>query len=98
MLALHCGMRRGELLGLEWSRVDRSAGLIYLEAEHTKAKKRRAVPLAAVRDVLGLASVVMTERYARLGPEGTRSALNKLAASESRFGHVVDLVDRRESA
>lgn len=171
MLALHCGMRRGEMLGLEWSRVDRSAGLIYLEAEHTKAKKRRAVPinplaeqalselarfraehcpdtrwvicnkrgepfasvqssfetacrnakiqdfrfhdlrhtcaawlvqlgvpLAEVRDVLGHASVVMTERYAHLAPEGTRSALNKLAESESRFGHVVDLTDRRKSA
>ena len=47
-LALHTGMRRGELLGLEWSRVDLNAGLIYLEAEHTKAAKRRTVPVNAV--------------------------------------------------
>ena len=44
-LALHTGMRRGELLGLEWRRVDLQAGLIYLEAEHTKAGKRRGIPL-----------------------------------------------------
>ena len=46
-LALHTGMRRGELLGLEWARVDIHQQLIYLEAEHTKAKKRRTVPLNA---------------------------------------------------
>ena len=45
--ALYTGMRRGELLGLEWVRVDLTNDLIYLEAEHTKAKKRRAIPLNA---------------------------------------------------
>lgn len=44
-LALHTGMRRGEMLGLEWNRVDLQAGLIYLESHHTKAKKRRSVAL-----------------------------------------------------
>jgi integrase len=44
-LALNTGMRRGEMLGLEWKRVDLKAGLIHLEAAHTKAGKRRAVPL-----------------------------------------------------
>ena len=44
-LALHTGCRKQELLGLEWKRVDLQAGLIYLEAIHTKAGKRRAVPL-----------------------------------------------------
>ncbi|WP_295400367.1 site-specific integrase [uncultured Thiocystis sp.] len=48
VLALHTGMRRGELLGLEWNRVDLNEGLIYLEARHTKAAKRRAVPVNAV--------------------------------------------------
>ena len=47
-LALHTGMRRGELLGLEWRRVDLQAGLIHLEADHTKAGKRRSVPMNAV--------------------------------------------------
>ncbi|KPQ19660.1 tyrosine-type recombinase/integrase [Halomonas sp. HL-93] len=44
-LALNTGCRRGELLGLEWSRVDLQARLIHLEAEHTKARRRRSVPL-----------------------------------------------------
>ena len=46
-LALNTGCRRGELLGLEWTRVDFGQGLIHLEASHTKAKKRRTVPINA---------------------------------------------------
>lgn len=46
-LALYTGCRKGELLNLEWSRVDLSAGLLHLEAKHTKSGKRRAVPLSA---------------------------------------------------
>jgi integrase len=33
------------MLGLEWSRIDLHANLIYLESHHTKAKKRRSVAL-----------------------------------------------------
>lgn len=44
-LALHTGCRRDELLGLEWSRVDLGSGLLLLEAAHTKAGRRRSVPL-----------------------------------------------------
>ncbi|WP_456374119.1 tyrosine-type recombinase/integrase [Thiolapillus sp.] len=164
-LALHTGMRRGEILGLEWRRVDLQAGLIYLEAEHTKAKRRRSVPLNAVamdavmnraqfrathcpdsqwvfcnkrgwritdvkrsfatacrkagiddfrihdmrhtcaawlvsagaplsevRDLLGHASVTMTERYAHLAPENVRAAVSLLEQEDgvhsSRNGHV----------
>jgi len=47
-LALHTGMRRGELLGLEWERVDLQTAIIYLEGQHTKAGKRRTVPINAV--------------------------------------------------
>lgn len=46
-LALHTGCRRGELLGLEWRRIDLQAGLIHLEAEHTKTKRRRSIPMNA---------------------------------------------------
>jgi len=46
--ALHTGCRRGELLGLEWSRVDLKEGLFYLEGVHTKSGKRRSVPLNQV--------------------------------------------------
>lgn len=44
-LAANTGMRAGEMLGLEWSRVDLSRNLLFLEAEHTKTKKRRSIPL-----------------------------------------------------
>lgn len=44
-LALHTGMRKGELLGLEWSRVDETQHLVYLEAQHTKSARRRSIPL-----------------------------------------------------
>lgn len=44
-LALHTGCRSGELLGLEWSRVDMPRRLIHLEGIHTKAGKRRSVPV-----------------------------------------------------
>jgi len=44
-LALYTGMRRGEMLWLEWSRVDLHGNLIYLEAHHTKAGKRRSVSM-----------------------------------------------------
>ena len=44
-LALHTGMRRGEMLGLEWARVNLQANLVYLEATHTKAGVRRSVPI-----------------------------------------------------
>lgn len=44
-LALNTGMRREEMLGLEWRRVDLQAGLIHLEGRHTKSGKRRSVPI-----------------------------------------------------
>ncbi len=45
VLALNTGCRKQELLGLEWTRVDLQAGLIFLEAHHTKTGKRRSIPL-----------------------------------------------------
>ena len=44
-LALNTGCRRGELLNLEWSRVDLNRRLFLLESRHTKQRKRRTVPL-----------------------------------------------------
>lgn len=146
-LALNTGMRKGELLGLEWTRVDFVHGLIYLEAGHTKSNKRRSIPinrlawealqsqlamtvmngpvkgrfvfggvkdvkrsfthacqlagiedfhfhdlrhtfaswlvqagapLTEVRDLLGHASIEMTERYAHLAPERLRGTVARL--------------------
>ncbi len=44
-LAVNTGCRKEEMLGLEWRRVDLANGLIYLEGVHTKAGKRRSIPL-----------------------------------------------------
>ncbi len=44
-LAVNTGCRKQEMLGLEWRRVDLVNGLIYLEGKHTKAGKRRSIPL-----------------------------------------------------
>ena len=44
-LALNTGMRRGEMLGLDWCRIDFDNARILLEGIHTKNGKRRYVPL-----------------------------------------------------
>lgn len=44
-LALHTGMRRGELLGLEWRRVDLAQGMVYLGTQHQKNGRYGSVPL-----------------------------------------------------
>jgi len=51
------GECKGEILGLEWQRVDLGSDLVYLDARHTKTKRRRSIPLNPVaRDaVLGRA-------------------------------------------
>ncbi len=160
-LALNTGCRSGELLGLEWQRVNLQERLMFLEAAHTKSGKRRSVPLndmsrqaivnrlrfrakhcpaspwvfarengtqikavkrsfktacrragiadfhihdlrhtcaawlvgigvplTEVRDLLGHASVVVTERYAHLSPDNVRAAVEKLDQPLSRFGHT----------
>ena len=43
MIALETGMRRGEILGLTWERVDLSRGVFKLE--RTKSGRRREVPM-----------------------------------------------------
>lgn len=44
-LALNTGCRRGELLNLEWSRVDFQNRRFLLEARHTKTRRRRTIAL-----------------------------------------------------
>lgn len=51
LLALNTGMRRGEILGLTWDRVDLAGGVLTLT--HTKNGKVRRVPMnALVRETL----------------------------------------------
>ncbi|GBE08154.1 MAG TPA: site-specific integrase [Gammaproteobacteria bacterium] len=45
--------------------------------------------LAEVRDLLGHASITMTERYAHLSPENVRNALSLIDGNRSRYGHAV---------
>ena len=45
LLGLNTGMRRGEMLGLEWERVDLTSQLIYLGAAHQKSGRLGSVPL-----------------------------------------------------
>jgi integrase len=50
-VALNTGMRKGEILGLAWERVDFARGVLLLE--RTKSGKRREIPMnRAVYDVL----------------------------------------------
>jgi integrase len=46
-LALHTGCRSGELMALEWARVDFQQNLLRLYPQHTKTARRRSVPLNA---------------------------------------------------
>ena len=46
VVALYTGCRKEELLGLECKRVDLKHRLVHLEGRHTKAGKRRSIPLA----------------------------------------------------
>lgn len=46
-LACHTGMRRGELLGMTWDRVDLGNRLVYLDPEHQKGGRYSSVPLNA---------------------------------------------------
>lgn len=59
------------------------------DLRHTSAAWmiRAGVPLAEIRDLLGYASIGMTERYAHLAPENVRAAVAVLEKA-SRFGHV----------
>lgn len=54
-LSLYTGMRRGEVLGLEWSRVDLARRTVRLESQHTKSRRGRTIPLHD-RAVAALAS------------------------------------------
>jgi integrase len=47
LLAMNTGMRRGELLSLEWSDLDLGAKIITVQARKAKSGKQRHIPLNA---------------------------------------------------
>jgi len=68
-VALNTGMRRGEVMGLTWDRVDLSRGVLQLET--TKSGRRREIPMnRAVYDVLA----TLPRSGARLFPTSVRAA------------------------
>ena len=44
-IAIHTGMRRGEMLALTWADLEARPGWIHLKAQNTKAKKERYIPI-----------------------------------------------------
>ena len=83
--ALESGLRRGELLGLTWDRVDLSRGILRLEL--TKSGKRREVPMRqAVYDILaGLPGT----REGRVWPvRSIRTAFERAVAEAQLDGFV----------
>lgn len=61
LLALHTGMRRGEMFGLRWPNLDFASNVIRLPREITKSGKARTIPLN------GEALAALTELKERAG-------------------------------
>lgn len=83
ILAVHTGLRRGELLRLSWQQIDMDTRVIYLDPQQQKSKRYSTVPIndtaAAAIESLGpelfpIASVKRSFRTAcrRAGLEGIR--------------------------
>lgn len=68
LVALNTGMRVGEILGLEWRRVDLQAGLIYLEVGDQKNGKLGSVPLNKEARAAILARSQFRSRYCPTSP------------------------------
>ena len=89
-VAMESGLRKGELLGLTWDRVDLSRGVLRLEV--TKSGKRREVPMRqAVYDIL--AAIPEKDRVGRVWPAGNIRRAFERAVAEAKLDdfHFHDL-------
>ena len=90
VVAVMTGCRKGELLGLEWSRVDFEANVIRLRGSDTKAAKARLVPLnETAREALQRRLQYRSERcpdaaWVFCGPDGER-----IVSVKSSFRHAL---------
>ena len=90
VVAVMTGCRKGELLGLEWSRVDLEANVIRLRASDTKAGKARLVPVnEAAREALLRRFEYRGKRcpdaaWVFCGPDGER-----IVSVKSSFRHAL---------
>lgn len=90
VVAVMTGCRKGELLGLEWSRVDFEANVIRLRASDTKAARARLVPInEAAREALQRRLQYRAERcpesgWVFCGPDGER-----IVSVKSSYRHAL---------
>jgi integrase len=81
LLAVETGMRCGEVLGLEWARIDLSRGIITLASRSTKSKRRRDIPMRqAVYDLLAAREDRTGHVFARREWDSYRTAFETIAA------------------
>jgi integrase len=67
LAAYHTGMRRSEILGLTWDRVDLKAGVIRLRPENTKTREGRSIPLTKeLSETLRNATIYLDESGQRV--------------------------------
>ena len=95
ILAIYTGMRKGEILGLEWQDIDFDAGIIHIERtihrgveDTTKGGGRRDVPMSAeVRTALEL----LPKKHERVFPDviefknAFRNACDRAGIKNFRF-------------
>ena len=80
-VALESGLRKSELLGLTWDRVDLSRGVLRLEV--TKSGRRREVPMRqAVYDIL---AALPDPREGRVWRSGNIRTAFENAVAEARL-------------
>jgi len=73
ILAVHAGLRKGEVLGLTWDRVDLDNRLIWLFSADQKNKEMDSIPMnSVVVDALTSISKHNGSRYVLCRPDGTR--------------------------